>query len=252
MTVHRFYSVQLPAPGCRVRLPPEEERHLSRVLRLRSGARVLVFDGRGRQYEATVTEDAPRHPVLLLGAPVAAVPEPLVRMTLGMTVLKSRKLDTVVRDATTLGVTHVVPLLTRRTQSGGEERAGGRLGKRWRGIAVASAKQCGRAVVPTIHPPVTFRRFLDDARRHAVRLLLVEPAAAEADPATAGTDALRSGSRPPSAALAIGPEGGWTHDEIRAAEAAGFRLLTLGPRTLRAETAPVAALAVLRFAWDDF
>ena len=251
MTVHRFYSAQLPAPGHEVRLPPDEERHLSRVLRLRGGARVLVFDGRGRQHDATVTDGATGHPVLLLGTPVAAAPEPLVRTTLGVTVLKNRKLDTVVRDATTLGVTDIVPLLTHRTQSGGEERAGGRLGERWRGIAVSSAKQCGRAVVPAIHRPVTFRRFLDDARRHAARLLLVEPAAAGTDPETAGTDALRNGARPPSAALAIGPEGGWTNDEIRAAEAAGFRPLTLGRRTLRAETAPVAALAVLRFAWGD-
>ena len=173
-----------------------------------------------------------------------------MRVTLGMTILKGRKLDGVVRDATTLGVTGIVPLLSERTQPGGEERAGGRLGDRWLGIAVASAKQCGRAVVPEIHPPATFRRFLGHTRSHAVRLLLVEPAAA-GSAARGGTDALRSGSRPADAALAIGPEGGWTKDEIRAAEEAGFRSLTLGRRTLRSEIAPVAALAILRFAWGD-
>ena len=178
MTVHRFYAAQLPAPGSDLRLSPAEGRHLTRVLRLRSGTRVLVFDGRGRQHEATVTDDDPRRPMLLLGAPVAAAAEPRVRVTLGMTILKGRKLDAVVRDATTLGVTGIVPLLSQRTQPGGEERAGGRLGDRWRGIAVASAKQCGRAVVPEIHPTATFRRFLGHARSHAVRLLLVEPAAA--------------------------------------------------------------------------
>ena len=250
MTVHRFYAAQLPAPGSDLRLSPAEGRHLTRVLRLRSGTRVLVFDGRGRQHEATVTDDDPRRPLLLLGAPVAAAAEPLVRVTLGMTILKGRKLDAVVRDATTLGVTGIVPLLSQRTQPGGEERAGGRLGDRWRGIAVASAKQCGRAVVPEIHAPATFRRFLEHARSHAVRLLLVEPAAA-GSAARGGADALRSGSRPAAAALAIGPEGGWTDNEIRAAEEAGFRPLTLGRRTLRAEIAPLAALAILRFAWDD-
>ena len=249
MTLHRFYAAQLPAPGSDVRLSPAEGRHLTRVLRLRDGARVLVFDGRGRQHEATVAEHGPRA-VLRVGGPVAAAPEPLVRLTLGVTVLKGRKLDAVVRDATALGVTDVVPLLTHRTQSAGGERAGGRLGERWRVIAVAAAKQCGRAVVPAVHAPVTLGRFLVDARPHAIRLLLAEPAACTTA-AAGGTELLGAGPRPASAALAIGPEGGWTDDEIRAAEAAGFRPLTLGRRTLRAETAPIAALAILRFAWDD-
>ncbi len=251
MTLHRFYAGPLPAPGSNVRLPPDEGHHLTRVLRLRRGARVVVFDGQGRQHEATVADDDPRRPVLQLGAPVAAAPEPVVRMTLGVTVLKGRKLDTVVRDATTFGVSDIVPLLTRRTESGGERRAGGRLGDRWRGVAVGAAKQCGRAVVPVVHPAVTLPRFLEAAQPCAVRLLLVEPGAATASATAARMGALGSDSRPASAALAIGPEGGWTTGEIHAAEQAGFRLLTLGRRTLRAETAAVAALAVLRFAWND-
>ena len=251
MTMHRFYAAPLPAPGDDVHLSPEEGRHLTRVLRLRRGARVAVFDGHGRQHEATVADAGPRRPVLRLGAPLAAVPESLVRLTLGVTVLKGRKLDAVVRDATAFGVTDVVPLLTRRTEPAGDRRAGGRLGDRWRGVAVAAAKQCGRAAIPAIHPPVPFRQFLEDARPCAVRLLLVEPAAAETDAAAGESATLDGAARPPSAALAVGPEGGWTADEIRAAEAAGFSTLTLGRRTLRAETAPVAALAVLRFAWRD-
>ena len=251
MTVHRFYATPLPAPGGDVRLSSEEGHHLTRVLRLHAGARVLVFDGEGRQHEATVADDDPRHPVLRLGAPVAAAAESLVRMTIGVTVLKGRKLDTVIRDATTFGVADIVPLLTQRTESGGKQRAGGRLVDRWRGVAVAAAKQCGRAVVPAIHAPVTFRQFLRDVPPCAVRLLLVEPAAATADGGAAGIDSLGNHPRPASAALAIGPEGGWTEVEIQAADTAGFRMLTLGRRTLRAETAPVAALAVLRFAWND-
>lgn len=251
MSLHRFYAPRLEGPGHEVRLSPEEGRHLTRVLRLRSGTRVLVFDGRGRQHEATVTHDDPRHPVLHVGAPVPAVPEPRVRMTLGITILKGRKLDSVVRDTTTLGVTDIVPLLSQRTDPGGENRAGGRLTDRWRAIAVAAAKQCGRALVPPIHSPATFARFLEDAQPHASRLLLVEPSAVGTDDAATTSNALRTPPTPASAALAIGPEGGWTNDEIRAAEAAGFRPLTLGRRTLRAETAPVAALAVLRFAWND-
>lgn len=252
MSIHRFYAPRLEAPGSEVRLSPEEGRHLARVLRLRRGARVRVFDGRGRQHEATVTGDDPRHPVLRVGAPARAAAEPRVRVTLAVALLKGRKLDAVVRDATALGVADVVPLLADRAETGGSGRGGARLAGRWRGIAVAAAKQCGRAVVPAIHPPATFRRFLEDERRDAVRLLLVEPSAAGPDAVPAATlDTVRNGPRPARAVLAIGPEGGWTDGETGAAGAAGFRPLTLGRRTLRAETAPVAALAILRFAWND-
>ena len=251
MTLHRFYAARLPAPGSDFRLSPEEGRHLARVLRLRTGARVLVFDGRGRQHEATVTGDDPRNPALRVGAPVAAAPEPVVSVTLGMTLLRGRKLDTVIRDATTLGVAAIVPLLAHRTRPGGEAPAEGRLAARWRAIAVAAAKLCGRAVVPDIHPPVAFQRFVEDTGEQVVRLLLVEPSAAGTDAAPARTHALRREPRPAGAALAIGPEGGWTDEELRAAERAGFAPLTLGRCTLRAETAPIAALAILRFAWDD-
>ena len=251
MAVHRFFAERLPAPGGAVRLPPDEGRHLRRVLRLRAGDRVLVFDGRGRQHEATVTDDDPRQPALRLGAAVDAAPEPLVPVTLGMTVLKGRKIDGVVRDATTLGVTAFVPLVADRTQSAGDETAGRRLGDRWRGIAIAAAKQCGRAVVPTVRPPAAFHRFVATGPPDAARLLLVEPAAAGQNP-DAAAEGLRNAARPATAVLAIGPEGGWTADEIGTATAAGFRPLTLGRRTLRAETAPVAALAVLRFVWRDF
>lgn len=250
MSVHRFFAPRVEAPGSELRLSPEEGRHLSRVLRLRSGARVQVFDGRGREHEATLMDDDPRRPVLRLGAPVAAVAEPRVRVTLGVTLLKGRKLDTVIRDATALGVAEIVPLLTHRAQAGGFGRDGASPGDRWRGIAIAAAKQCGRAVVPAIQPPARLPRFLEDARPEAVRLLLAEPPA-DPGPASGGLDALRNAPRPARAVLAIGPEGGWTDDETRAAEAAGFRPLTLGRRTLRAETAPVAALSILRFIWDD-
>jgi 16S rRNA (uracil1498-N3)-methyltransferase len=136
---------------------------------------------------------------------------------------------------------------------------------RWHRVAIASAKQCGRAVVPRIEPPSAFDVLLDDASI-ACRLLLVEPAAASAAaaaqadlPQTANTGATAGaaasagpaidGVAPESALILIGPEGGWTDEEVRRALAAGFRPLSLGGRTLRAESAPLAALAVLSWVW---
>ena len=261
MPVHRFYAPRLPEPGAVVPLPPGEGRHLTRVLRLRAGARIRVFDGRGREHDATVERDDPRRVVVRLGAPLPATAEPRVRVTLAVTLLKGRKLDGVIRDATALGVRAVVPLLSDRAQTGMTAAVGRRIAERWRGVAVAAAKQCGRAVVPEVSAPVPWRDFLREPPGDALRLLLLEPAAGPqagaagaADPPAvpaASVETLRSGPRPERAVIAVGPEGGWTPEEAALARASGFRPLTLGRRTLRADLVPVAALAILQSVWGD-
>lgn len=258
MTIRRFYCPRLAEPGTSVTLPPDESRHLTRVLRLRAGARVRVFDGRGREHDAVVERDDPRRVVVRLGAARPTAAEPRVRLSLAVTVLKSRKLDGVIRDATALGAAAVVPLLSERAQAG-PTAPGGRISERWRGVAVAAAKQCGRAVVPEIRDPVAWRDYVREPAEDTLRLLLVEPAAAPADGGAVGRSAARvaspevlRGAPPPKhAVIAVGPEGGWTRGEAEAAREHGFHPLTLGDRTLRADLAPVVALAVLQFVWGD-
>ena len=115
---------------------------------------------------------------------------------------------------------------------------------RWHRVAIASAKQCGRAVVPRIEPPGAFEVLLDDTSI-AHKLLLVEPSASS--PSLDGNPI--GDVAPASALILIGPEGGWAEEEVQRAIAAGFRPLSLGARTLRAESAPLAALAVLSWMW---
>lgn len=258
MTIRRFYSPRLAEPGTSVTLPADESRHLTRVLRLRPGARVRVFDGRGQEHDAVVERDDPRRVVVRLGAARPTAAEPRVRLSLAVTVLKSRKLDGVIRDATALGAAAVVPLLSERAQAGPTAR-GGRISERWRGVAVAAAKQCGRAVVPEIRDPVPGRDFVREPAEDTLRLLLVEPAAApaggDADDRSAARvaspEVLRGAPPPKHAVIAVGPEGGWTRGEAEAAREHGFHPLTLGDRTLRADLAPAVALAVLQFVWGD-
>lgn len=261
MAVRRFYAPRLAAPGSSIALPPDESRHLTRVLRLRRGARVRVFDGRGQEHEAVVERDDPRGVVVRLEAAVAPAAEPRVHVSLAVTVLKGRKLDGVVRDATALGAAAIVPLLSGRSRTAAAAPAGERVRERWRGVAVAAAKQCGRAVVPEIHAPVPWRDYVCEPAEDALRLLLLEPVAAPApagagatEPAAVGVASpeILGGAPPPKrAVIAVGPEGGWTPDEAEAAREHGFHPLTLGNRTLRADLAPVVALAVLRFVWGD-
>jgi len=239
--VHRFYAPDIGPAGTAAPLPPEEAQHLIRVLRLSLGENIRVFDGRGREHAATVEALTKTEAIVRLGEAVPAAAESPVTITLAMALLKADKFDEVVRDATMLGVGRIQPIATSRT-----EVPAARTSRvdRWRRIAVSSAKQCGRAVVPPIEEPITFSEFV--AQPVAERLLmLAEPGLADA----ISTRELGSGPPPASAALLVGPEGGWSDAEHRLAMECNATLVNLGSRTLRAETAPLVILAVLEHLW---
>jgi 16S rRNA (uracil1498-N3)-methyltransferase len=246
---HRFYAPDLAADLSVVSLPADEAAHLVRVLRLKAGESVVVFDGRGGEFLARVESVARGNVRVRPIQQQRAVREPAVALTLGQAILKSDKMDRVVRDAVMLGVTAVQPLVSARAEvSRAARHAGGRTA-RWQRIAVASVKQCGRAVVPLVRETVDLAGLLaSDASE--VRLVLVEPAG-DASRSAPGIALVRARPRPAAATVLIGPEGGWTPDEIEAAGQAGFLPVTLGVRTLRADAAGVAAMAILQFVWGD-
>ena len=228
-------------------LPEGEARHLSRVLRLRPGDVVAVFDGKGREMDARVESIGGRKvAVQLLDARQPAA-EPAVSVTFAQALLKSDKMDRVIADAVMLGATAIQPLVTRRTDVPAAAVRSGIRQERWGRSVIASVKQCGRAVVP---PVLATQSFFDVVSSSTLpRFMFVEPAAASIGPVT---DVTRLESqRPREAMVMIGPEGGWDPDELRAAIAGGATLVTLGSRVLRADAAGAAALAVLRYLWGD-
>jgi 16S rRNA (uracil1498-N3)-methyltransferase len=246
----RSYAPDLK-PGVEfVDLPEDEARHLTRVLRLRAGDEIRVFDGRGLECQARI-EPGPRGRVRVrVLERIEPAPEPMVRVTLAQAVLKGDHMDAVVRDAAMMGVAAVQPIVTARTQVSLAALERGRGVERWRRVAVASIKQCRRAVVPDIHQPRSFGDYLRTASAEdRLCLMLVEPGVAA--PAPHERDALQRLPRPSRADVIVGPEGGWTDAEVEAAGSAGCVLLTLGHRTLRADAAPLAAMAVLQFVWRD-
>lgn len=225
-------------------LDADEARHLSHVLRLRAGDEVMVFDGAGREFRARVERVARDGVDLAVLSESPAAAEPNVRVTLAQAVLKGDKMDDVVRDATMMGVAAIEPLVTAHTAA--HMKPGG-APERWRRIAVASAKQCRRAVLPSIGAGMTFDDWL--ARDAAeVKVMLVEPAADKEAAESAEHADLQRGA---SASLLVGPEGGWSAEEIDRARNAGYRPLTLGRRTLRADAVPVVAMSVLQYFWGD-
>ncbi len=247
MTVHRFYAPGMTAGMPRVVLDPDESAHLTRVLRLKPGAAVRVFDGRGLEREARVVTARAKASELDLTGEVVARPEGRVRIHLGMALLKADRFDAAIRDAVMLGVSSLQPLTTDRSDVPAAAVSSGARLTRWERIAVASAKQCGRAVVPRVHDPVSLAGCLD-RDPSPLRLLFAEPSVTETERLAAGASALPDVT---AALVLVGPEGGWSPREVEVARAAQCRVVTLGPRTLRADAAPIVALTVLQFLWGD-
>lgn len=237
MKTPRCHIPGASASGTHIRLPEAEAHHVRHVLRLGDGDALRVFDGRGREWNARI-ERAGRHDVdVVLLDSVTPVPESPVAVTLAVGLLKGDQMSTVVRDATALGVSRIIPLASAHVVVPAAARQTGFIDRLTR-IASSSAAQCGRAVVPEILGVTAFADVFDTPAAPAPHILCVEPALAVAE--TAAVPPLAG-----QATVLIGPEGGWSTEEITRARAAGAVFWSLGPRTLRAELAPAVALAVL-------
>jgi len=241
---HRFYAPALADGDETVALAEDDASHLVRVLRLGPGAEVRVFNGSGLERTARVELAGKRGVVLRVLGPADSAPELPFPLTLAQAVLKGDGMDEVVRDAVMLGITRLLPLLTAHSEMSRAHVERSRRLDRWHRVAVSSAKQCGRAVVPPIDPPAPFA----DALRSSAGTcyLLVEPRAAST---VVSVRELAQGRPAGGAVVIVGPEGGWAPEELRTADDAGATLVTLGAVTLRADAAAAVALPVLRYVW---
>src|SRR5262245_27377608 len=172
----RFYVPHLDIAVRETAVPPHEATHLTRVMRLGAGDEIAVFDGRGHEFRARITKTARSKVSIELIEPIEPAPEARVPITLVQALLKGDKMDDVVRDATMMGVAAIEPMVTARTIARGKRTEN----DRWARVAVASAKLCRRAVVPTIAATRDFSDWLVSSA-HGLRLILVEPSAADAD-----------------------------------------------------------------------
>ncbi len=223
---------------------PAEVRHLTRVLRLKPGDPVILFDGEGKEYQATIKRVTDRQASFVLNQdPLPETPEPSVRIILGIGLLKSTKLEWLIQKTTELGVGEILPFHSLRVVPRPEETSvRNRLG-RWEKIAAEAAKQCRRTRIPRVHPPCSFAEALT-AFPESKKIFLWEK---ERD------RTLREVLNSPSPAIyaLVGPEGGFSDEEAGQAETAGFAPVRLGPRILRAETAGLAIVALLQFLCGD-
>jgi 16S rRNA (uracil1498-N3)-methyltransferase len=246
----RFFVPDASASGDVIALPDEEAEHLTRVLRLGAGDPVYVFNGRGLEFQAFVEESGKHTVRVRLGDPCESAPEPRLQVTLAQAVLKGDKMDDVVRDAVMIGAAALHPFVTQRSEIGLAALAKGRRHGRWERIAVSSAKQCGRAVVPPVREPVSFEDLLKTllgSWLDGPALMLVEPGT----PAKVMTLGDLDVEPPKAATIVVGPEGGWTAEEIEAASSV-CRPIAMGQRTFRADAAGLVALSALFARWGEF
>ena len=222
-------------------MPAAQSVQIARVLRLRAGDAIEVFDGAGGVARVLLLSVAPRD---CRGAVQSVETRPWPwpwRATLCLSLVRPQRFEWAIEKAVELGAWAIQPLLTTRVQHGGRESQPTRLG-RWQSIAIEAAEQCGSAYLPEIRAPL----HLAAALRSPAALRLLPHTAADLARSTV-VEALRTPSVAigDAAAIFVGPEGGFTAEEVEAALQAGCRAVTLGPSTLRSETAALAALTLV-------
>ena len=239
MLTPRLYvgdAPNVPAPGDEYALPDAAARHVAQVLRMRVGDAAALFTGRGGEYAATIRAIDRRSVVLRIERHDPVERESSWRVTLAQSIIAADMMDLVVRKAVELGVAAIAPLQSARSQGVSDERIARRV-EHWRRIAVAACEQCGRNRVPEVAPVATFAQWFV-ANGTGVRPVAILDAA--------GGRSL-AGVTPQEAphAIVVGPEGGFDAAEVALAREAGATPVHLGRRVLRAETAALAAVAIV-------
>lgn len=225
-------------------LPPDAAHHASRVLRLRTGDTVEIFDGIGNACHGMIADPGPRHVTVTGIAESRNNRESPLHTLLAQALCSSEKMDWIIQKSTELGVTEIQPLATERSVARlSADRTARRL-DHWQQVAISACEQCGRNVLPLIHQPLDIMDWLQQVKTitEAKYILLPDGTANLHD---------RTGPRG-KAVMLVGPEGGFSQAENDTAIHCGFTPLRFGARVMRTETAAIAGLAVLQTLWGDF
>ncbi len=230
-----------------VELSADETQHLRAVLRLKTGDEVYVFNGAGNEFRGLIKSIARSQTEIQLSEEVApSTPESPVDLTMAVTLLKGEKFDLVVQKLTELGVNRVIPIITARADVRIRDDAEAeRKLTRWRRIVMEATKQCGRARLMKIERPIPFDQLLLSAQAD-LTLMFAEAGGESFGEALAATPLEQKQIN-----ALVGSEGGWTDDEINRGREAGWQIITLGGRIMRAETAAIVCAAILQHRLGD-
>ena len=243
MRIPRVHIDQPLQPGTTVVLPEQAGEHLARVLRLERGHALILFNGDGREYDATLAALAKRAVSADISAMRVVDHESTLSLTLAQAIARGEKMDWILQKATELGVARIVPVVTERTEVKLDDERAERRMLHWQHVIAGACEQCGRTRLPQLEPPQRLDRWIAALATDPAQKLALLP---EGDTTLKNLSQLTHG-----AVLCVGPEGGLSDKDVAMLRHGGFAGLRLGPRILRTETAGVAALAALQALYGD-
>jgi len=242
MRTPRIYTPQTLAQGAMLKISGQAAHHITHVLRLRTGAALIVF-GQGQEHHAILSDIQRSEVTVEVGAPGGSMNESSIDVTLLQGIARNERMDFILQKSVELGVNRIKPLWMKRSQS---HLKGERLEKRiqhWQGVITSACEQCGRSTLPELFSPDEYANWLKSQTHNGVKLMLQPDSAVSLHKI-----------QPPEGMvyLLVGPEGGLSPEERLLAGNAGFTGIRLGQRILRTETAALAALAGMQTLWGDF
>lgn len=236
----RFFAPVTLSPGAEIELPERAARHVA-VLRLRRGDAVTLFNGEGGEFSGELSRVSKDAAHVRVGPAQAIERESPLAITLAQCVSSGDRMDVTLQKATELGVAGIAPLASARSVVRLSRDRADRRVAHWRNVVAAACEQCGRNRVPEVAAIMEFDAFLASSAGDALRLLLAPDAARD----------LKHLAPVRAVTLLAGPEGGLSPEERQHAESRGFTPVRFGPRVLRTETAPLAAVAAMQLLWGD-
>ncbi|MCJ8299615.1 MAG: 16S rRNA (uracil(1498)-N(3))-methyltransferase [Pseudomonadales bacterium] len=240
MRVPRFYQDCPITVNTTLNLDDSAVQHVARVLRMKSGEAIRLFNGDGNEYQGQLLEVAKRSVSVNISACTSPARSSRLKVFIGQSISRGERMDYAVQKSTELGMTSMTPLISERTEV---KLKADRLNKRqqhWQQLAISACEQSLRTEIPVIHTACSLQQWLDNCSAD-IKLVLHHHSEKSLD----------EYSPPGSVALLVGPEGGLSEAEVAAAIAAGFHPVAFGPRVMRTETAPIAAQAILQYLWGD-
>jgi 16S rRNA (uracil1498-N3)-methyltransferase len=241
----RFYVPQPRIEEGMLSVEGNEVKHLRKVLRLKAGDEIIVFDGFGKEYEGTIVEEGPSSVLIKIQNIFSTATESPIDITVAQSLLKGEKMDYLIQKATELGVKGIVPFFSSRSVPLLEKSKRLKRHHRWERIAVEASKQCGRGVIPKIEPLQHYSEMLGSASPRALCLILCEREG------NTLKEVLERSKEKAEVFFIIGPEGGFDQGEVEEAKRKGFFPVTLGRRILRAETTSLCLLSILQYERGD-
>ncbi|MBM4348494.1 MAG: 16S rRNA (uracil(1498)-N(3))-methyltransferase [Deltaproteobacteria bacterium] len=243
--MRRFYVPVLHVEKDLLKISGQEARHIQRVLRLRTGDGIVVFDGSGREYEGVIVGEEPTAVVIKVRTIFSSKEESPIEIVLAQSLLKGEKMDYLIQKATELGVRKIIPFFSSRSVPRPDRAKTLERHQRLERIAVEASKQCGRGMITRIEPLCDYSEMLSLASRESLRIVLDEREGRRLK------EVLRESKDQRRIFFVVGPEGGMSQEEIEKSKKTGFIPVFMGRRIMRAETASLCLLSILQYEWGD-